>query len=138
MRTPEEVQTSSRRATILVADDLPAWRVRVREILLARPEWQIVGEACDGVEVVRKASELRPDLVLLDIGMPVMNGIQAAERLRNATPAPKIVFLTQDNDTELKSAALNAGAEGYVLKANAATELLSAVETALRNGHRRN
>lgn len=138
MQTLEELGTSSQRATILIADDFPEWRVQVREILMAQPEWQIVGEACDGFEVVRKAAELCPDLVLLDIGMPLMNGFQAAARIREASRLPKIVFLTQDNDIELRSAALNTGAEGYVLKVNAATELLSAIATALSNGHRRN
>lgn len=135
MQISGEPRTSSPIATILITDDSPEWRVRVREILRPRPEWQIIGEACDGLEVVRKATELRPDLVVLDIGMRVMNGIQAAERIRKSTPAPKVVFLTQDNDTELRIAALNSSAEGYVLKANAATELFSAIATALSNGH---
>lgn len=134
----EKARNSPKRATIVIADDSREWRVRVREILLARPEWQVADEAGDGFEAVQKAIELLPDLVLLDIGMPVMNGLQAAEGIRKATPVPKIVFLTQNNDTELRSAALNAGAEGYVLKVNAATELFSAIETALNNGHRRN
>ena len=138
METPEKLRTAFQRATILIADDAPEWRVKVREILRSRREWQIIGEACDGFEAVRKAAELRPDLVLLDIGMPGMNGIEAAERIREGMPVPKIVFLTQDNDTDLKSAALNTGAEGYVVKANAATELFSAIATALSDGHRRN
>ena len=138
MHTVEELRNSSARAKILIADDLAEWRARVRGILRGRPEWQIIGEACDGLQVVQKASELRPDLVLLDIGMPVMNGFHAAVKLREAAHVPKIVFLTQDNDPELRSAALTIGAEGYVLKTNAATELLSAISTALRNGLRTN
>ena len=138
MQMSEERGTSSRRATILIADDFPQWRVQVCKILMARPEWHIVGEACDGFEVVRKAAELCPDLVLLDIGMPGMNGIQAAVRIREASGVTRIVFLSQDNDIEFRSAALNMGADGYVPKVNAATELLSAIATALSNGHRRN
>ena len=99
----EEPRSSSALATILVSDDLAQWRARVREILCRWPEWQIIGEACDGLEVVRKAAEMRPDPVLLDIGMPVMNG-----------------------------------ADGYVLKTKAATELFPAISIALRNGHRPN
>ena len=136
MQASTEPRTSPPLATLLIADDLPVWRDRVREILMSQPEWQIVGEACDGIEVMQKAAELRPDLVLLDIGMPRMNGIQAAERIREAKPVPKIVFLTQVNDPEVRSAALNGGAEGYVLKAEAATQLAAAIATALGNGHR--
>jgi DNA-binding NarL/FixJ family response regulator len=84
---------SSQQATILIADDFANWRARVRRILSGRPEWQIVGEGCDGVEAVLKAAELRPDIVLLDIGMPALNGIQAAEKIRQTTPGSKIVFL---------------------------------------------
>lgn len=134
MHTLEEPQSSFAQATILIADDLAEWRAQVREILHGRPEWQIIGEACDGVEVVQKALELRPDLVLLDIGMPVMNGIEAAVKIRDLVPVPQIVFLTQDNDPELRSAALTLGAEGFVLKTNAATELFPVISTALHNG----
>ena len=131
----DERQSSSLRATILVADDLTEWRVRVREILLARPEWQIVSEACDGSEAVQKVSELRPDLVLLDIGMPVLNGLDAAEQIQRISPRSKVVFLTQDNDADMRNAALAAGAHGYVLKMNAASKLLTTIAVALRNGH---
>ena len=124
-------------ATILIADDVAEWRAWVREILCGKPEWQVVGEACDGVEVVRKTMELRPDLVLLDIGMPRMNGFEAAVKIREAVRVSKIVFLTQDHDPDLRSAALAMGAEGYVSKTNAATELCSAIATALGNGHRK-
>jgi len=85
---------------------------------------------------VLKAAELRPDIVLLDIGMPALNGIQAAEKIRQTTPGSKIVFLTQDNDTELRrAAAFSTGAEGYVLKTNAVTDLFPAIATALCNRH---
>jgi DNA-binding NarL/FixJ family response regulator len=114
------------------------WRGLVHKILRGQPEWQIIGEACDGLEGVQKALELRPAVVLLDIGMPGMNGIHAAIKISQAIPDTKIVFLTQDNDPELRSAALGLGVEGYVLKTNAATELCPAISTAIRNGHRPN
>ena len=142
-----EINSSTRMCTalnecrpvrILLADDVSEWRARVREILRGRPDWQIIGEACDGIEAIQKASELRPDLVLLDIGMPVMNGLHAAAKIREAVHVPKIVFLTQDNDPDLRSAALTIATDGYVLKSNARTELVSALDTALRNGHRPN
>lgn len=134
----KEPQVPPAGATILIADDSAEWRAQVHEILAGLPECQIIGEACDGLEAIQKTLDLHPDLVLLDIGMPVMNGIQAATKICNAASVPKVVFLTQDNDPEVMSTALTIGADGYVLKAYAATELVSAIATALSNGHRRN
>src|SRR5215472_11032025 len=116
---------------ILVADDVADWRLGVRSILRARPEWQVIGEARDGLEAVRRTQEMRPHIVLLDIGMPRLNGIEAAKRMRQVSPDSKIIFVTQQNDPEVRMAALATGAEQYVLKANAASELLPAVEAVL-------
>jgi CheY-like chemotaxis protein len=113
---------------ILVADDFAEWRVRVRTMLQARPEWEVIGEACDGVEAVQRTTELHPDIVLLDIGMPMLNGIEAARRIRQHSPSSRIIFVTQESDADIRTAALATGAEGYLLKANAMTELLPAVE----------
>lgn len=120
------------RVRILVADDVAPWRAKVRRILRVRPEFQIVSEASDGLEAVEKAGELRPDVVLLDVGMPDLSGIEAAERIRQVSPESKIVFVSQNASEEVISAALAAGAEGYVLKLNAATELIPAIAAALR------
>lgn len=120
------------RVRILVADDFAPWRAKVRRILRVRPEFQIVSEASDGLEAVEKAGELRPDVVLLDVGMPDLSGIEAAERIRQVSPESKIVFVSQHASEEVISAALAAGAEGYVLKLNAATELIPAIAAALR------
>jgi len=120
---------------IVVADDYAEWRVRVRSMLQAQPEWEVIGEACDGVEVVQRAMELRPDIVLLDIGMPIMNGIEAARRIRQTSPASRIIFVTQESDADTRIAALAIGAEAYLLKANAASELLPAIEAVLQDGH---
>lgn len=120
------------RVRILVADDFAPWRAKVRRILRVRPEFQIVSEASDGLEAVEKAGELRPDVVLLDVGMPDLSGIEAAERIRQVSPESKIVFVSQNASEEVISAALAAGAEGYVLKLNAATELIPAIAAALR------
>jgi DNA-binding NarL/FixJ family response regulator len=79
---------------------------------------------------VQKATELSPDFVLLDIGMPIMNGIEAAKRIRQASPASRIIFVTQEDDADIRIAAL-AIAEGYLLKSNAASELLPAIDAAL-------
>ena len=123
---------------ILVADDMLDWRVRLRSILQRRPEWLVSCEVCDGLQAVEKAIELHPDIVLLDIGMPVLNGIEAAKRIRQACPGSRIIFVTQDNDEDVRMSALATGAQAYLLKANAASELLPAIDAALWNGHRRN
>src|SRR5436190_11264571 len=130
-----KMEPSSCTVRILVADDHDAWRGKIRQILDSRPEWNILGESCDGVEAVRKAMKLRPHVVLLDIGMPHLNGIAAARSIHQKCPACKVVFVTLNGDPDIRSAALDSGARGYVLKANAATELVPAIERAFRDGH---
>lgn len=127
----------SRVAHLLIADDIADWRTQVRSILKARPEWQVVGEASDGLEAVQKAAELKPEIVLLDVGMPNLNGIEAAQRIKQCTQSAKLIFVTQCSDTEVKMEALASGAAGFILKANAACELVPTIELALRNGHAR-
>ena len=83
-------------AHILVADDFVRWRVQIRQMLRTRPEWQIVCETCDGLQAVEKAAELHPDLILLDSGMPNLNGIKAAKRIRRVSPDSKIIFITPE------------------------------------------
>jgi len=100
-----------------------------------RSEWQVICEVCDGLQAVEKAAELRPDVVLLDIGMPTLNGIEAAKRIRQGSPGSRIIFVTQDNDEDVRMAALATGAEAYLVKANAGSELLPAIDAALGNGH---
>ena len=136
MQSLEEPPGISYRASILIVDDSAEWLDRVREILNGQPEWQIVGEACDGFQGVRRAAGLNPDLVLLDIGMPVLNGLDAAEQIQRISPLSKIVFLTQENDADVRTKALAAGADGYVLKVNAESELLTTIRAVLSNGHR--
>ena len=125
------VMTDSSFASILIVDDYPGWRAQVREILAAHPEWKIISEVSDGREAVREASELQPDIVVLDIALPLMNGIEAARMIRQKSPKSKIVFLTQDNDSDLMSAALGLGQTTYVQKAKAATRLCEAVAASL-------
>ena len=103
-------------------------------ILETQPNLQIVAEAGDGFQVIQRAGELHPDLVLLDIGMPVLSGVETAAHIQQISPQSKVVFLTQESDADLRRSALASGAKGYVLKANFATELLPAIEAAL-NGH---
>jgi DNA-binding NarL/FixJ family response regulator len=120
---------------ILVVDDFAEWRVRIHSILQSNPQLQVIGEACNGLQAVQKAAELLPDVVLLDIGMPILNGIEAAIQIREVSPDTRVIFVTQENDSELRTAAIAAGAEQYLVKANAAKDLLPAVEAALGNGH---
>jgi DNA-binding NarL/FixJ family response regulator len=120
-------RSSSAGVRILLADDFAPWRSQVRSFLQRETEWKIVFEACDGLEAVQKTVELHPDVVLLDVSMPGLNGIEAASRIRQLSPDSKIVILTQNADEDLRTAALQAGALAYVLKAEMTTELIPAV-----------
>ena len=91
-----------------------------------------MAEAVDGPEAIQKAEELKPDLIVLDIGLPKLNGIEAARRIRQLSPSSKIIFLSQNNDLDVVRAALSTGALGYVCKTDARSELLLAVEAVLR------
>jgi DNA-binding NarL/FixJ family response regulator len=117
--------------SILIVDDFAEWRARVREILKNQPQWQIVGEACDGFQAIQRAAELHPDLVLLDVGMPALSGIEAAAHIQQISPQSKIVFLTQDGDADIRHAALAAGAHGYVAKIDVDSTLLTTIAAVL-------
>ena len=117
---------------VLIADDFKRWRRQVRQLLKVRPELQVIGEASDGSEAVQKADDLKPDLIVLDIGLPKLNGIEAARRIGQVSPGSKILFLSQNNDPDIVQEALGTGALGYVLKMNALGELLPAVNAVLQ------
>jgi CheY-like chemotaxis protein len=98
-----------------------------------RPDWQILCQVSDGLEAVQKAEELKPDLILLDVGLPKLNGIEAARQIRQLSPNSRIIFLSQYNSFDVVQEALSTGALAYVHKAQAGSELLPAVEAVLRD-----
>ncbi len=118
--------------TVLLADDREPFRHAVSSVLMDLPELKLLAEAANGGEAVEKAAELKPDLVLLDIGLPVINGVEAAAKIRSVAPGARILFLTQHDSPDFVRAAMKAGALGYVLKTDAGSELLSAAIAVLR------
>jgi len=120
-------------ARILVVDDYDPFRRFICLTLRKRPELQIVGEVSDGLEAVQKAEELQPDLIVLDIGLPSLNGIEAARRIRKLSPKSKILFVSQESSADVVQEALALGALGYVVKAHAGSELLAAVGAVLED-----
>jgi DNA-binding NarL/FixJ family response regulator len=124
---------SGSRIRVLVVDDNELFRRFVLTTLSTRPELQIVGEASDGLEAVEKSVELQPRLIVLDIGLPSLNGIEAARRIRQLCPNSTILFLSQESSVAVVQEALCLGALGFVIKSHAGRDLLVAVEAVLRN-----
>jgi len=118
---------------VLAIDDYEPWRRFVCSALQKCPQLRVIGEVSDGLEAVRKAQELQPDLVLLDIGLPRLNGIEVAHRIRKLSPNSKILFLSETRSSEIAEEALRTGAGGYVVKSEAASELIPAVEAVLQD-----
>jgi len=114
-----------------VVEDHEPFRRFIRSTLRKKPEVEIVGETSDGLEAVNKAEELQPDLIVLDIGLPSLNGIEAARRIRKVSPESKIIFLSQESSGDVVQEGLALGALGYVVKALAGSQLLEAVEAVL-------
>jgi len=112
---------------ILVVDDYEPWRRYFRTALHKQPELQVIGEASDGLEAVQKAQELQPDLILLDIGLPLLNGLEVARRIRKVSPASRILFVSENRSADIVEEALRTGAVGYVVKSAVDTELLAAI-----------
>jgi DNA-binding NarL/FixJ family response regulator len=128
-----KLETSSSR--VLVVEDSEPFRKFVCSTLGKKPEFQIVGEAIDGLEAVQRAEKLRPDVIVLDIGLPSIHGIEAARRILRSSPKSKIVFVSQESSADVVREALGTGARGYIVKTDAGSELLEALDVVLRGGH---
>lgn len=122
-------------ATILLADDHTIVRDGLRMILESSGDFAVVGEAGNGREAVAKARALRPDVIIMDIAMPELNGIEAARLIALEQPAARIIILSMHNTREHVSRAFQAGVQGYILKESAGTEVVAAVRAIMR-GHR--
>ena len=117
---------------ILVVDDHEPFRRFVASTLQDRQNLNVIGEAGDGLEAVQRAQALQPDLILLDIGLPGLNGLDAARQISKVAPSARIIFLTQESASDVVGEALDLGAWGYVAKVQAGRELLDAVDKVMR------
>lgn len=125
---------------ILIVDDHEIFRRGLRSLLESRADWEVCGEATDGQDAVEKAKQVQPDVIVLDITMPRLNGLDATALLRNEVPTAKIVILSQHQPALMKQVALNAGAGAYVTKSEVSRELMAAIDGLLApttDGHAR-
>lgn len=113
---------------ILLVDDFASWRSYVASVLQQRECFEVVGEAADGQEAIEKATELQPDLILMDIAMPKLNGIEAARRIRDRAANSKIVFISLEISDELAEAAVAVGAQAYIAKREIRAKLLPTID----------
>ncbi len=130
----EVASSSDTRRRILIADDHEVMRRGVRGLLESHDEWAVCGEAFDGREVVTKSRELRPDLIIMDINMPGLTGIDAAQQIRKENPTAKILFFSVHESAQTVREVVNAGAQGYVAKSRAGHDLVDAVRNVLDGG----
>jgi len=119
---------------VIVVDDHAVIRRGVQQILHAFPEWELCGEAGDGQEAIRLAETLRPEIIIMDISMPGLNGLEATRIISDILPDTKILLLTLHSSTELVRTAFRAGARGYVLKSDAEHELVRALNVIAGEG----
>jgi DNA-binding NarL/FixJ family response regulator len=117
---------------VLVIDDFEAWRCYVRPMLQKQDQYEVIAEATDGLEGIQIAEELEPDLILLDVGLPKLDGIAVARRIRQRAPHSRILFTSQNSSWDIVEEALRTGAQGYLVKEDAERELMIAVSAVLR------
>jgi DNA-binding NarL/FixJ family response regulator len=117
--------------TVLIVDDFQPWRDFACSMLDKVPGLEVIAQASDGLQATQKAKELQPDLILLDIGLPGLNGIEAARQIRKCAPRSQILFASENRTGEVVDAALDTGALGYIAKSDAASEMLPALDAVL-------
>ena len=118
---------------VLVVDDYEPWRRYISKALETQPDLQIIGEAVDGLQAVKDAEQLRPDLILLDIALPEVNGIETARRIRKISDNSKILFVSMERNPEVVRAAMGTGPHGYLVKSDAGSQLVLAIRTVLED-----
>ena len=131
MKVEETVELLQSVVRVLLVDDVELWQTFVHTHLCKEPNLRIIGVVADGLEAVRRAHELRPDLILLDISLPKLNGIEAARLIREVSPKSIILFLSGESDLDVVRDALTAGGRGYVSKLDAARDLIAGIESVL-------
>jgi len=119
---------------ILIADDHEIVRQGIRRVLAAKPEWEICGEAANGQEAVRMAQELTPDIIIMDVTMPVMTGFEAADEISRLPIGSRVLFFTMHDTSSLAGSVRRSGAQGYVVKTRASRDLIQALERLLNGG----
>jgi two-component system, NarL family, nitrate/nitrite response regulator NarL len=125
---------TDRRVRVLLADDHENIRKRVRSILEQHPRFEIIGEVVDGAKAIEEAQQLEPDVVVMNVNMPVLNGLEAAREIKKKLPQSAIVILSLNADARLIEEAKRIGAQAYVAKSKAAEALIQAIEAAIAGG----
>ena len=123
------VTTPSSGVRILIADDHELMRRGLRSVLATHPDWEVCGEAVDGRDAIEKSKLLRPDILLLDITMPYISGLEVARAVSRELPATQVLILSQHEESDMRPHALEAGARGYVSKNEASRQLVTAIES---------
>ena len=132
MIVQESKRGAMKRTRIILADDHTLLSETIKNLL--EPEFEVVGSFADGQALLEAAPALAPDIIILDISMPIMNGLNAGQRLKQVLPKVKLIYLTMHQDPDMAAEAFRGGASGYLLKTSAASELVLAVREALRGG----
>lgn len=126
--------SATKNMRLLIVDDHEIFRRGLRALLEPSSEWQICGEAVDGVDAVEQCKSLQPDIVVLDVSMPRLNGLEAARLIRREKPDSQIVIITQHDSPQIRSAALEAGAQAFVTKSAVGSELITALRKLIQTG----